>query len=70
MNQRKMKKEIEIVQSIKNTKYLIKYYCKRDLNQLEEVLMEKYDYSLQEYINYFADSLELQHKILIAQQMV
>jgi len=32
--------------------------------------MEKYDYSLQEYINYFADSLEIQHKIIIAQQIV
>lgn len=70
MNQRKMKKEIEIVQSIKNKKYLIKYYCKRDLNTLEEILMEKYEYSLQEYINYFADSLEIQHKIHITQQIV
>lgn len=70
MNKKKMKKEMEIVQKIKNKKYLIKYYCKRDLNNLEEILMEKYDYSLQEYINYFADSLEIYHKIQIAKQII
>jgi hypothetical protein len=34
MNQQKMKKEIEIVQHIKNKQYLINYYCKRDLDRL------------------------------------
>jgi serine/threonine protein kinase len=32
--------------------------------------MERYEYSLQEYISYFADSLETHHKIIIAQQIV
>ena len=58
------------MQHIKNKKYLINYYCQRDLDCLQEILMDKYEYSLQEYISYFADSLELKHKVLIAQQIV
>lgn len=49
---------------------MLKYYYRGNIDNLEEVLMEKYDYSLQEYIYYYGDCLEVQNKIIIAKQIV
>ena len=57
INQQKMRKELEIVNSIKNKEHLITYYCDNNMHNLEYVLMDQYDHSLQEYIYFFGDSL-------------
>ena len=70
INQQKMLKELEIVNSVRNKEYLIQYYYEKGATNLEYVLMDQYDFSLQEYIYFYGDSLEPQQKINIAKQLV
>lgn len=43
--------------SIKDQRFLIKYYYQGNMDNLSEVLMEKVDYNLQEYVYYYGDAL-------------
>jgi hypothetical protein len=65
-----MKKELLIVDSIKDPKFLVKYYYEGDMDNLEYVLMDKWDFNLQEYIYYYGDSLEVSNKITISKKLV
>ncbi len=66
-----MRKEIEIVSNIKNKKYLIRYYCNAaSIDNMNEVYMDQYEHSLQEYIHYMGDSLPFLSRINISKQVV
>jgi hypothetical protein len=58
-NQQKMLKELAIVESVRNKKYLLQYYCRSGQSNIDEVLMERCEHSLHEYIYFFGDCLEV-----------
>lgn len=65
-----MKKELSIVDSIKDQRFLLKYYYEGDINHLSYILMEKIDHNLQEYVYYYGDALEIKSKIQISKKIV
>jgi len=67
INEKKLTKELAIVNDIQDKTYLINYYKKETEGYLSEIYMDRYDYTLQEYIYYTGSSLEIIDKVTISQ---